>query len=262
MEVDQLVTNGLPEGRGLDLGCGDGLLTRIVLQAAGPREMIGIDPDPAEAAQARSLGIYSAVHAVGGDSVPERDAGFDWVLSNSVLEHIEHIEPVLEEVGRLLRPNGKFVFTVPGPEFHACLRGPLVPGTSRADYLRRLDDRLAHRRYWGPAEWQSALAPHGVHVVSGVGYLDAAQAQRWESISRVTAGVLYGLAARRRQPIEIQRGLGMRKPGRRMPLRVARMVASLLSAGLNGSPAASSFGGARKFGCYLITAIKSESVAV
>jgi len=261
VEVDQLVTNGLPEGRGLDLGCGDGLLTRIVLQAAGPREMIGIDPDPAEAAQARQLGIYSAVHAVGGDSVPERDAGFDWVLSNSVLEHIEHIEPVLEEVGRLLRPNGKFVFTVPGPEFHACLRGPLVPGTSRADYLRRLDDRLAHRRYWGPAEWQSALAPHGLHVVSGVGYLDVAQTQRWESISRVTAGVLYGLVARRRQPIEIQRGLGLRKTGRRMPLRLARMVASLLSAGLNGSPEASSFGGPRKFGCYLITAVKSESVA-
>lgn len=256
VEVDQLVTNGLPEGRGLDLGCGDGLLTRIVLQAAGPREMIGIDPDPAEAAQARQLGIYSAVHAVGGDRVPEPDAGFDWVLSNSVLEHIEQIEPVLAEVARLLRPNGKFVFTVPGPEFHDCLRGPLLPGTSRADYLRHLDDRLAHRRYWGPVEWQSALAPHGMHVVNGVGYLDAAQAQRWESISRVTAGVLYGLAARRRQPIEIQRGLGLRKPGRHMPLRLARTVANVLSAGLNRSAA-----GSRKFGCCLITAIKSESVA-
>ena len=258
------MTKGLPEGRGLDLGCGDGLLTRIVLQAAGPREMVGIDPDPAEAAQALQLGIYSAVHAVGGDRVPERDASFDWVLSNSVLEHIEQIEPVIAEVARLLRPDGNLVFTVPGPEFHACLRGPLVPGTSRADYLRHLDDRLAHHRYWGPAEWQSALVPHGIHVVSGVGYLDAAQAQRWESISRVTAGVLYGLADRRRQPIEIQRGLGLRKPGRRMPLRLARMLANVLSAGLNGSPAgASSIGRdhAPKFGCYLITAIKSENVA-
>jgi hypothetical protein len=95
-----------------------------------------------------------------------------------------------------------------------------------------------------------------MHVVSGVGYLDAAQAQRWESISRVTAGVLYGLAARRQQPIEIQRNLGLRKPGRRMPLGLARLLASVLSAGLNGSAA-----GSRKFGCYLITAIKNESVA-
>jgi SAM-dependent methyltransferase len=217
--------------------------------------MIGVDPDFAEAAQARQLGIYSTVHVVGGDNVPERDAGFDWVLANSVLEHVEQIEPVLAEMSRLLRPNGKFVFTVPGPEFHACLRGPLVPGTSRADYLRHLDDRLVHRRYWGPAEWQSALTPYGMQVVSGAGYLDAAQAQRWESISRVTAGVLYGLAGRRRQPIEIQRGLGLRKPGRRMPLGLARLLANALSAGLNGPQSAT------KFGCYLITAVKSGSVA-
>jgi SAM-dependent methyltransferase len=232
------------------------LLTRIVLEEVGPRDLVGVDPDPAEVAQARQLGIYTDIHAVSGDSVPEPDGSFDWVLSNSVLEHIDHIEPVLAEVARVLRPDGQFVITVPGPDFHACLRGPLLPWTARADYLRHLDERLAHRRYWGPAEWQSALAPHGMRVVSGVGYLDAAQAQRWESISRVTAGVLYGLAARRRQPIEIQRGLGLRKPGRRMPLRLARTVASVLSAGLNGSGA-----GSRKFGCYLITAIKSDTVA-
>ncbi len=248
VEVDEVVSHGLPVGRGLDLGCGDGLLTRIILQEIGARELVGIDPDAAEAAQAKLLGIYTAVHVVGGDKVPEGDASFDWVLSNSVLEHIVDIEPVLAEVGRLLRPGGKFIFAVPGPDFHACLRGPLLPGASRDEYLRHLDDRLAHRRYWGPAEWGPALSRHEMHIVEASAYLDAAQVRRWESIARLTAGVLYGLSGRSRQPIEIQRTLGLRKSGRRMPLALARPLAAVLGGRLDGV--------ATKYACCLITAVR------
>jgi SAM-dependent methyltransferase len=245
------VQSGLPQGRGLDLGCGDGLLTRIVLEEAGSRELVGIDPDPDETAQAKSLGIYSEVHTAGGAAVPERDGSFDWVLSNSVLEHIDDLEPVLEEVARLLRPGGEFVFTVPGAGFHACLRGPLVPGSSRAEYLSRLDARLAHRRYWDRERWRSALASRGMRVVELTAYLECAEVQRWESISRLTAGVLYGLAARRRQPIEIQRGLGLRKPGRRMPRPMARSLAAVLAAGLDGAAS-----GPAEPACYLVRAVR------
>lgn len=255
VEVDQVLASGLPHGRGLDLGCGDGLLTRIILQLVGERDMVGVDPDPAELAQAQLTGIYSALHAAGGDSVPEPDASFDWVLSNSVLEHIDHIEPVLAEVGRLLRLNGEFVFTVPGADFHACLRGPLLPGASRNAYLRQLDNRLAHRRYWNLSDWRSALGVSGMRVVSAVSYLDAAHVRRWESMARVTAGVLYTLGGRRQQPIEIQRRLGLRKSGRRMPLPVARSVASLVAIGLNNAPPQPSM----KFGCYLIKAVKGPA---
>ena len=250
-----MVASGLPGGRGLDLGCGDGLLTRIILQLVGKRDLVGIDPDPAELAHAQRTGIYSALHAAGGDRVPEPDASFDWVLSNSVLEHIDHLEPVLAEVGRLLRPSGEFKFTVPGPDFHACLRGPLLPGASRDAYLRQLDNRLAHRRYWDLMDWRSALTLNGMRVVSAVSYLDAVQVRRWESMARVTAGVLYTLGGRRQQPIEIQRRLGLRKPGRRMPMPLARSLASLVGLGLNNAPAEP----ATKFGCYLITAVKNPA---
>ncbi len=250
VEVGQLLDRGLPQGRGLDLGCGDGLLTRIVLDRAGPGDLVGVDPDPAEAAQARKLGIYTFVHAVSGDRVPEHDASFDWVLSNSVLEHIDDIETVLAEVARLLRPGGELIFTVPGPDFHACLRGPVMPGVSREAYLSHLDQRLAHRRYWSRDEWESALSGHGMHVEEASSYLTAAEVRRWESISRITAGLLYALARGRRQPIEIQRTLGMRRAGRQMPAGLARIVAAAVSAGLNGGTMGS------KFGCLLVSAVK------
>jgi SAM-dependent methyltransferase len=251
-EVDQVIAHGLPPGRGLDLGCGDGLLTRIVLDAAGPREIVGVEPDLAEASLARQLGIYAAVHVVGGDHVPEPDASFDWVLSNSVLEHIDDIEPVLLEVARLLRPGGEFILTVPGSDFHACLRGPLLPGASRERYLTRLDARLAHRRYWTVEEWRAALERQGLRLTSSSEYLSRPYVRRWETVSRFTSGILYGLGGGRRQPIEIQRNLGLRRPGRRMPQAIARPLASILSAGLDGrSP-----GRDEPSGAYLITAIR------
>ena len=236
----------------MDLGCGDGLLTRIILQLVGKRDLVGIDPDRAELMHAKETGIYSGLHEAGGDSVPEPDGSFDWVLSNSVLEHIDHLEPVLSEVGRLLRANGEFVFTVPGPDFHACLRGPLLPGASREVYLKRIDDRLAHRRYWDLSDWESALTVNGMAIVTAVSYLNAAQVRRWESMARVTAGVLYTIGGRRQQPIEIQRRLGLRKPGRRMPMPLARSLAGLVALGLKDDPPTTP----TTFGCYLIKAVR------
>ena len=247
-----MVAHGLPAGRGLDLGCGDGLLTMILLEETGPREIVGVDPDPAETARAQELGIYASVHTCGGANVPEPDSSFDWVLSNSVLEHIDGIEPVLGEVARLLRPGGEFIFTVPGPGFHACLRGPVLPGASRDGYLRHLDDRLAHRRYWGRSDWASALEPHHLRIAAEVSYLDARSVRRWESISRMTAGVLYGLGGRRSRPIEIQRKLGMRRSGARMPVPLAHSLATVLSAGLDGTRAQV----APRYAAHLITAVK------
>lgn len=229
----------------------------IVLEQTGPREIVGIDPDPAETEQARALGIYLSVHTCGGADVPEPDSSFDWVLSNSVLEHIDGIEPVLAEVARLLRPGGQFIFTVPGPDFHACLRGPLLPGASREAYLERLDSRLAHRRYWGPNEWGPALETNNLRIAEAVSYLDPRSVRRWESISRMTAGVLYGLAGRRAQPIEIQRRLGMRRTRRRMPLPLARSLTPVLGAGLERPAAHDS----PMRACYLITAVKGPEGA-
>lgn len=244
-ETAHLVRYGLPDGRGLDIGCGDGLLTRIVLEFSGPRELVGVDPDPAETDLARKSGVYSHVHTAGAERVPEADSSFDWALSNSVLEHVDDIGGVLEEAGRLLRPEGLLLITVPGPDFHRCLSGPWLP-RKRAAYLEAVDRRLHHLRYWGPDEWRIALAP-ACEVSSVTGYLTASQIRRWELVSRMTAGVLVAATAGRRRPIEIQRALGMRRAGRSMSARTAATLASVLTAGVpeEGGP---------PHGCILVIA--------
>jgi SAM-dependent methyltransferase len=248
VELAVVVEHGFPAGSGLDLGCGDGRLMRILLDAAGASPaLVGIDVDPLETRDAEASGVYRRVHTVPGAALPEPDASFDFVFSNSVLEHIDELEPVIAETARVLRPGGCFLFTVPSPGFHACLAGPLLPWRDRAAYLEMIDRRCAHRRYWSEAQWRECLGRHGIEMTLARPYLDAAQTRRWETLSRFTAGVLYAAAGGRMQPIEIQRALRLRRGGLRLPAWLAAPLAAVASAG-----AGDGTGAAGRFACLLV----------
>jgi SAM-dependent methyltransferase len=224
VEISYVIAHGLPPGRGLDLGCGDGKLTALVLDYVGGRDVVGIDPDPAEAALARGAGIYESVNTAGGESIPEPDESFDFVFSNSVLEHVQPISETLDETARVLRPGGRFLFTVPSERFHAALRGPIL-SRNRVGYLERLDRRVAHLRYWSPERWRAELEDRGLVVETATRYLSQAELRRWEAIHRSTAGVLFWLFRGRKHPIEIQSTLGVRSQSRPLPVFLARALA-------------------------------------
>src|SRR5882724_7368726 len=161
IEVPALITLGIPPGVGIDIGCGDGKLTEILISRIGWRELVGVDPDTRETGEARHRNLYRAVHTTGAEHIPEGDGSFDFAISNSVMEHIPGLDPVVAEVARVLRPDGIFCLTVPHPGFRAQLAGPVMPGVSRADYEARLDRRLAHANYLSEAEWRALLDRHG-----------------------------------------------------------------------------------------------------
>ena len=232
IELAAVLRHGMPHGTGLDLGCGDGKLMAILLEfSRSPASLVGVDIDPLETGAALAAGVYQRVHTVAGDRIPEPDATFDFVFSNSVLEHIDDLEPVIAETARLLRNGGCFVFTVPAAGFPECLAGPLLGG-NRERYLRIIDRRCAHRRYWDEAQWRACLEPRGLQVVKAVPYLSARDLQRWESLSRFTAGILYTLAGGRLQPIEIQRVLHLRHRRSRLPHWAATAFAAALNVGV------------------------------
>ena len=227
IEIGALAHYGLPEGLGLDLGCGDGILTNILFSETGPRQLVGIDPDPLEVEAARKFSFYQRLHVAPGNSIPEADGTFDFILSNSVLEHIPNLEPTIAEASRVLRSGGKFLFTVPAPPFHDNLSGPLMPNVSRASYLETLDRRIAHFNYLSSSQWKDMVEAHGMKVDACLGYFDARQTRRWETLSRVTGGLFYSVFGQMRRPIDIQRSLGMRALQNRA--RTPRVIASALS---------------------------------
>jgi SAM-dependent methyltransferase len=234
IEIDVLARRGLPEGLGLDLGCGDGILTDILLRQTAPRTLVGVDVDPLETQAAARFPFYRRVHTCPAEAIPEPDGSFDFVLSNSVLEHIPDLEATIAEVGRLLRRSGRFVFTVPGPGFHRNLAGSVLPHVGRTKYLEVLDRRLAHRHYLSPADWQALCERNGLVLDTCIGYLDERETRRWETLSRVTGGLLYSLFGEARRPIEIQRSLGARELQNtsRLPKAVAQALARCVSFGV------------------------------
>jgi SAM-dependent methyltransferase len=237
IEIDVLAQTDIPDGLGLDLGCGDGILTDILFKRIGRKpRLVGIDPDPLETEAARKYSFYERIHTVGGDAIPEPDATFDYVISNSVLEHIANLEPVIREVGRVLKPGGRFFYTVPCPGFHENLAGSILPGTDRRSYLAQLDKRLAHFNYLTREDWQNLCGRYGMAVESVTGYLGETATRRWETLSRFTGGLLHALSFGHKRPIEIQRALRLRNMQNSgcFPRPIATAISGLIGAGLGG----------------------------
>jgi ubiquinone/menaquinone biosynthesis C-methylase UbiE len=236
IEVESIVEHGVPAGRGLDLGCGDGKLTALLLSYVGPRTLVGIDRDRSEVAAAARKSIYSHLYACSASAIPEPDGAFDFILANSVLEHIEDLDATLLECSRLLAPRGRFLFTVPGPALHDNLAGSWWPRTTRAQYIARFDRRNAHLRYLSPTEWVHRCTAHGLTVTRIRGVIGTRETRRWENLARFTSGLLFRLARGDRSPLSLQRTLGAKALQDRLsiPRWLAQLVASVLSLGLTG----------------------------
>jgi ubiquinone/menaquinone biosynthesis C-methylase UbiE len=107
----------------LDVGCGDGHFASLVFDR--PVE-VGLDPWAGPIRQAAKLGGYKSLVQADGGSMPFPDGYFRSAISNSVLEHIAHIDLVLQETARVLQPGAPFVFSVPNPGYLSELSVPTI----------------------------------------------------------------------------------------------------------------------------------------
>jgi SAM-dependent methyltransferase len=98
----------------LDLGCGDGIFAKVLF--AEPVDT-GVDLNPRELEGTRRLGVYHELIQCAGDRLPKPDGSYNTIVSNSVLEHIPDLPPVLREMHRVLAPGGTFYATVPSRRF-------------------------------------------------------------------------------------------------------------------------------------------------
>lgn len=144
--------------RVLDAGCGGGYLSRI-LAKRGAR-VVGVDLSPklldeAKAQEARApLGIRFLRGDLAKLSALDRGS-FDLVISNVVLQDVRRLKDAIRELGRVLRPKGRFVFSITHPAFDIppahWVREP--PDTERPEErpfmaVDRYFDRVAV--YWAP----------------------------------------------------------------------------------------------------------------
>jgi SAM-dependent methyltransferase len=99
-------------GRGkrvLDLGCRSGALTRHFLEG---NSVVGLDVDAAALEKASTLGI-EPVQANVEEPLPFEDGSFDVVVAGELFEHLQFPDALVAEIGRVLRPGGVLVGSVP-----------------------------------------------------------------------------------------------------------------------------------------------------
>jgi trans-aconitate methyltransferase len=93
-----------PGERILDLGCGDGVLTKQLMDLGC--EVLGVDASPAMVEAARARGAPAQL--MDGHELPFTDE-FDAVFSNAALHWMLQPDEVLRRIHRSLRPGGRFV---------------------------------------------------------------------------------------------------------------------------------------------------------
>jgi SAM-dependent methyltransferase len=97
-------------GRVLDLGCGSGWFLRSMREAGW--ESYGVEISAAAAELGRrqgGLNIFTGTL----DQARFADNFFDYIRSNHSFEHISNPNDTLEEMHRILRPDGKLMIGVP-----------------------------------------------------------------------------------------------------------------------------------------------------
>jgi SAM-dependent methyltransferase len=175
----------------LDLGCGDG---DFAARTFSQRVDVGIDPWLKELRQAAETGVYQLILQGDGGSMPFPGDAFSTVISNSVLEHIPHVDEVVAEAARVLKPGGRFIFCVPNQRFtenlsiSRFLERVKLKGAAAA--YRRWFNRISRHRHCDSQEhWKERLAANGFVVD-----------QAWDYFSPQALGVLewghyFGLPA-------------------------------------------------------------------
>jgi SAM-dependent methyltransferase len=168
----------------LDVGCGDGHFASVTFDR--PLD-VGIDPweGPIREAASRS-GVYRLLVIGDAGRSPFPDGYFASAMSNSVLEHIPHVEAVLAETARVLKPGAPFAFCVPNHQFagslsvgRACDRIGLH---ALGDRYRAFFNRIARHVHCDPPEvWQARLEAAGFYVEKWFHYYPprAMQVSEW-----------------------------------------------------------------------------------
>ena len=144
--------------RVLDLGCGDGVLTRKICEAGCA--VVAVDSSTEQVAAARAQGLDARVEDA--ESLPF-DREFEAVFSNAVLHWVKDHDAMLEGVSRALVPRGRFVAELGGAgcvqeirsALHASLNGRGVDA-----------DALDPWFFPTPSEYEVLLSRHGFTVDS------------------------------------------------------------------------------------------------
>ena len=176
----------------LDVGCGDGHFASLTFSR---KIDVGLDPWHAPIQEAGRQGIYRLLVQAEGARSPFPPGYFSSAFSNSVLEHIPHVENVLSDLARVLKPGAPFYFCVPNERYFSELALGRLLGNTYRDWFRHIS-RVCHAD--SPDVWQNRLEQAGFFLEKYWHYFspDAMRMLEWGHYFGLPSWILHRLTGR------------------------------------------------------------------
>jgi SAM-dependent methyltransferase len=108
--LERLSPNRQGLDRILDIGCGTGIVLKL-LEGFGTSYGMELSPDAIQFLRNRGLNLV--VRSDADQSIPFKDNAFSAITCLDVLEHLDNDLTLLKEMGRVCKPGGHVIVTVP-----------------------------------------------------------------------------------------------------------------------------------------------------
>ncbi len=112
----------------LDLACGVGYGSEILVQMGGPASVLGgdISAEAIEYAKKKYARLTNVrFELMNAENLTLADESVDVAVSFETIEHLPHVEEYLKNILRVLRPNGIYVVSTPNLEVTQRETGPV-----------------------------------------------------------------------------------------------------------------------------------------
>lgn len=146
----------------LDVGCGSGMLGRFLSEHNECIvDGVDIDPEAIDLARPKYRNVFIANLEIDNLTKLFKHATYDCIVIADVAEHLVHPEQLFEDVKKLLKPNGKLLFSIPNIS-HISAGLELTLG--RFSYQRKGLLDSTHVRFYSRQGFVEKLADCGIYV--------------------------------------------------------------------------------------------------
>lgn len=183
----------------LDLGCGDGSFGAQCV-AASCGSFTGVDSSQGMIDRAKASLPEAAFSVASMEALEIKNDAYDVITSRMALHYVADLAPLLAQIRRGLRPNGRLVFSVVHPVLTAALEAATGQRTSvSVDNYFEPGDR--ERSWFGSSvTWQHRTIESYITALLDAGF-ELSALRECEPVEELFGGDLVELERRRRAPV-------------------------------------------------------------
>jgi SAM-dependent methyltransferase len=194
------IMNLIDGGSVLDVGCGGGILGRLLAGKPG----VAVDGlDPAIAPDNPGVRAYRRFHQSGVESLFKEGAlgRYDWIVFADVIEHFPFPDEMLGQVVAEAKPEARFIISTPNVA-HLAVRLDMLAG--KFEYTRSGTLESTHLRFFTWQTLQPFLAAVGLDVERAVFLNQSLYEDKTRPLSALRTLLALGLISESSYPLAYQ----------------------------------------------------------